>query len=273
MSDDKRGGVDINGERVNIDGNVVGRDYYQTIHYHYYAQARAENQTGNDPAWFEKAELNENMGEPETVLIPAGNYTIGRDPGPNIPANETPAFEVEMPAFRISKTPITNWHYYLYIHNQKLFPPPELGWNGAEPSDEQKLQPVLGITWYEAMVYCHWASERYNREFVLPTEVQWEIAMRNVRVEGIEIREWTSSLWGERRKIPNPYAKYPLSMDEDKVQKREKLGANNQIRRVIRGMTQLPPAWTATGRESQFPYFFSLPTYFCGFRVCLDSRR
>jgi formylglycine-generating enzyme required for sulfatase activity len=42
-------------------------------------------------------------------------------------------------------------------------------WNGAE-------QPVVGVSWYEAVAYCLWLTERSGEQIMLPTEDQWQYA-------------------------------------------------------------------------------------------------
>lgn len=40
------------------------------------------------------------------------------------------------------------------------------------------LQPVVGISWYEALAYCTWLAARSGMAVRLPTEVEWEAAAR-----------------------------------------------------------------------------------------------
>jgi len=40
-------------------------------------------------------------------------------------------------------------------------------WNGA-------TQPIVGVSWYEAVAYCHWLSHTTNTKIMLPTEQQWQ---------------------------------------------------------------------------------------------------
>lgn len=37
-------------------------------------------------------------------------------------------------------------------------------------------QPVVGISWFEALAYCAWLSAQTGQEIALPTEVEWEAA-------------------------------------------------------------------------------------------------
>lgn len=42
-------------------------------------------------------------------------------------------------------------------------------WNSAE-------QPVVGVTWYEAVAFCLWLSDVTGEKIMLPTEDQWQYA-------------------------------------------------------------------------------------------------
>jgi formylglycine-generating enzyme required for sulfatase activity len=42
-------------------------------------------------------------------------------------------------------------------------------WNGAE-------QPVVGVSWYEAVAFCSWLSDATDENIMLPTEDQWQYA-------------------------------------------------------------------------------------------------
>ena len=48
-------------------------------------------------------------------------------------------------------------------------------------------QPVIGVTWYEAVAYCRWLTEALNDGHVyrLPTEAEWERAARGAGVPSV----------------------------------------------------------------------------------------
>jgi len=42
-------------------------------------------------------------------------------------------------------------------------------WNGA-------TQPVVGVSWYEAIAFCQWLSEASGKKITLPSDAQWQYA-------------------------------------------------------------------------------------------------
>lgn len=101
------------------------------------------------------------------VLVPAGAYIIGRNDGD---ALASPQRTVDLAAFYIDTTEVTNAQYMLFVDARKRQPPP--GWeNGTYPQDRANW-PVTGVSWQDASDYAAWAGKR------LPTEVEWEAAAR-----------------------------------------------------------------------------------------------
>jgi formylglycine-generating enzyme required for sulfatase activity len=137
------------------------------------------------------------------IPIPAGQVTI-----------EDTAIQV--PTFAIAKYPLTNaqykpfidaggykerrwwtdagwdarakgweWQTNNYVETGKAWVQPrywgDSQWNGAE-------QPVVGVSWYEAVAYCRWLSEHTGDSILLPSEAQWQRA-----AQGDDGREYP---WG-----------------------------------------------------------------------------
>ena len=131
--------------------------------------------------------------------------------------------EVDVPEFFIARYPVTNAQFAYFIKDggykeQGYWT--EAGWQwrqGAgegwgrppdrrdrpmfwhDPRFNRSNQPVVGVTWYEAMAYCCWLTERIGKsanqqiaEFVvrLPTEAEWEKAARGgLFLDGDETRQ------------------------------------------------------------------------------------
>lgn len=241
--------------------------------------------------------------EPETVIVPAGKFIMGRDPAPGVPVWETPAHEVDLPAYRIGKYPVTNRQYAEFIRQSKLAVNLDAGWIGQNPPPDAMECPVAGVTWYEAVEYCAWLSEKTGRQYALPSEAQWEKAARGQkgtlypwgeewqadrcnsqlgRITAVNaypeqgpygcfdlvgnVREWTLSLWGDRRSEPDPRFAYPWTDDE-----RNDPRANSLIRRIYRGgAAEKPSEMTCTTRGAFAPDKSGPPGKRHGLRVVMQ---
>ena len=92
--------------------------------------------------------------------VPAGEFIMGDDHGEY--DDEKPAHKVNLEAFYIAKTPVTNTEY-------KRFRDDAGGAPFDIPAGKEK-HPVVEVTWYDARDYAHWAEMR------LLTEAEWEKA-------------------------------------------------------------------------------------------------
>ncbi len=99
--------------------------------------------------------------------------------------------EIPNKGYSIAKYPITNAQYAKFIevggyHEKRWWT--DSGWqerttqNWAEPRFWQEeewcseQQPVVGVSWFEAMAFCLWLSQSADENITLPTEEQWQTA-------------------------------------------------------------------------------------------------
>jgi len=99
------------------------------------------------------------------VAIQAGAFLMGGEEG--LP-DARPVHEVWVDAFRLAATPATNADSRAYVQATGIAPPPFWSATGFDGD----AQPVVGLSWDEAVVYAAWAGAR------LPTEAEWERAAR-----------------------------------------------------------------------------------------------
>jgi formylglycine-generating enzyme required for sulfatase activity len=110
--------------------------------------------------------------EPTLVHIPEGWFSMGSDTGQD---NERPIHRVWTDAFLLAPCQVTNADYARFLKATKDQPPPF--WD--DPNFNHPDQPVVAVSWFEAVKYCEWLSTTTGRSYRLPTEADWERAARS----------------------------------------------------------------------------------------------
>lgn len=105
------------------------------------------------------------------MLIEAASFLMGSEDGF---ANERPVHRVRVDAFELGATQVTNAEYAAFLDATSHPPPPT--W--MDPALNQPRQPVVSVSWFDAMSYCEWLTTITGRACRLPTEAEWECAAR-----------------------------------------------------------------------------------------------
>jgi formylglycine-generating enzyme required for sulfatase activity len=113
-------------------------------------------------------------GEPQWVTIPAGEFWMGDDSSQY--DDEKPAHKVYLPEYEIARVPVTNAQYELYVQDTGKDAPEH--WRGGNVPKGLGNHPVVNVSWYAALDYCAWLSEKLDKEVSLPSEAQWEKAAK-----------------------------------------------------------------------------------------------
>ena len=134
---------------------------------------------------------------PNTLLIEGSVYEIGAGEGGFAYDNERSRHAVELEAFEIDRTPVTNGDWIAFMEETGAEPP--LYWqrdgNGGwlrtamgRTLEVDPEHPVVHVDHAAATAFAEWSGKR------LPTEFEWEAAASEgaLRTQGV-VWEWTAS--------------------------------------------------------------------------------
>lgn len=97
---------------------------------------------------------------------------------------------VEVDSYRISRYPVTVAQFAAFVgardgySNSENWTESGLSWRetyGPPPLRQYSNAPQTMVSWYEAVAFCAWLSNRLGERVRLPTEIEWEFAAKSRR--------------------------------------------------------------------------------------------
>jgi formylglycine-generating enzyme required for sulfatase activity/rhodanese-related sulfurtransferase/chromosome segregation ATPase len=113
--------------------------------------------------------------------LPGASYLMGSI-GNSLNFDEGPRHQVTLPGFAISTHEITFAEYDRFARATGRRLPHDESWGRGN-------RPVINVSWHDASAYAAWLSKQSGKSYRLPTEAEWEYAIR----AGSEDQHWWSN--------------------------------------------------------------------------------
>lgn len=114
---------------------------------------------------------------PVLVPIPGGRLLMGRPkcpPRANFPWIWHSGKTVKVAPFALARVHVTNAEYRVFLKETGAAKPSHIERRGFDGS----RQPVVGISWHDAVAYCAWLREKTGKPYRLPADAEYEYAAR-----------------------------------------------------------------------------------------------
>ena len=207
---------------------------------------------------------------PDPVLIPGGRLV---DP--------STGSAIAIAPFRLGRTAVTNREYASFLASESAPEPP--WWR--DPKFSSPRQPVVGVSWHDAVSYCEWLGRVTGTFWRLPTEAEWEFAAAGGlaspatawgdAVPAGEIPEGPlDAPWEAGRGTPNGFGLLDMGtiVHEWCSDRREGLRADAPPRRASRGGSwRHRIRWSSPSARTSLPPDYRYSDY--GFRVARNATR
>jgi formylglycine-generating enzyme required for sulfatase activity len=109
--------------------------------------------------------------EPSLVAVPEGWFQMGSETGQD---NERPVHRVWVDGFQLAVCQVTNAEFAAFLSATGSAAP--RFWQDANFCHAE--QPVVAVSWFDAVKYCEWLSAVSGKRYRLPSEAEWERAAR-----------------------------------------------------------------------------------------------
>ena len=109
--------------------------------------------------------------EPVMRTIPEGWFWMGSEDGRD---DEKPRRRVWVDSFDLAAYQTTNEEYSRFLRASGRLQP--ASWD--DPNFRHGQQPVVSVSWLDAVAYCEWLTRSCGKPYRLPTEAEWERAAR-----------------------------------------------------------------------------------------------
>ncbi len=123
------------------------------------------------PATFFQDKFKQGKPAIRLVRLRGGSFLMGS------PRSETGRYSIErlhevtVAGFILGQYPVTFAEYDVFVKATGYRKPHDNGWGRGN-------QPVIDVSWHDALAYAHWLSVQTGYHYRLPTEAEWEYACR-----------------------------------------------------------------------------------------------